>query len=120
MKRNYTVEKMNNYREFITFEDLNSKGEKIQMELTRCESKGKVGSLPYLWKKNGHVDHILKNWWVLNTYVTDSNGNCCGRYNPQHKTNEDGKFQVNFDWLFESTEKNREKLITEVERLAFA
>ena len=123
MKRNYTVEKRSAYRELITFEGVNSKNEKIQLELTRCESEGKAGSLPYLWKKNGRMDRILKNWWCLSTFATEDagNGSCWGRYNPQDKISEDGKRRViDFGWMLEATEENREKLIAEVERLAFA
>ena len=120
--RKYTVEKMSETRELITFEGVNSKNEKIQMELTRCESEGKAGSLPYLWKKKRYMDRILKNWWCLSTFATEDagNGTCWGRYNPQEKISEDGKRRViNFEWMFEATEENRKKLIEEVERLAF-
>jgi hypothetical protein len=53
--------------------------------------------------------------WSISTYVTDTEGNCYGRYNPQSKISEDGKRTVlNFDWMFEATEENKEKLLNEV------
>ena len=120
--KKYTVEKMSSTRELITFKELNSKGEKIQVEIASCESEGKPGSLPYLWKKNGFTKFILKNWLSISTYATEDGGNgaCWGRYNPQHRLSDDGKrLVINFDWVLAATEGNREKIIAEVERLAF-
>lgn len=121
--RKYTVEKFGRNRELLTFEELNAKGEKIQLELTRCENSGAVHSLPYIWKKAGYINRILETYWSLSTYATEDGGKgtCWGRYNPQEKPSEDGKRRaINFDWMFEATEENREKLIAEVERLAFS
>ena len=121
--RKYNVEKFGKNRELITFEELNAKGEQIQMELVRCENSGGNNSLPALWKKAGHVDRVLETYWSLTTYATEDGGKgtCWGRYNPQEKQSEDGKRRViNFDWMFEATEENRQKLIEEVERLAFS
>lgn len=122
--RKYNVEKFGENRELITFEELNAKGEKIQMELVRCENSGGNNSLPALWKKSGHVDRVLETYWSLTTYATEDGGKgtCWGRYNPQEKQSEDGKRRVviNFEWMFEATEENRQKLIEEVERLAFS
>ena len=120
--RKYTVEKFGN-RELFTFEELNAKNEKIQLEFTRCENSGTVHSLPYLWKKAGYINRVLETYWSLSTYATEDGGNgtCWGRYNPQEKPSEDGKRRViDFNWMFEATEENRQKLIAEVERLAFS
>lgn len=120
--RTYTTEKWGP-RELITFEELNAKGEKIQIELVKCENSGNKNSLPYIWAKEKYIDHILETYWSINTYATEDGGtgSCWGRYNPQEKFSEEKKRRViNFDWMFEATKENREKLIEEVERLAFS
>lgn len=120
--RKYTVEKFGKSRELVTFEELNAKGEKIQLELVRCENSGGSNSLPALWKKAGHIDRVLETWWSIDVYATEDEGEgaCWGLYNPQEKEAEDRKRHViNFDWMLEATEENRQKLIEEVERLAF-
>ncbi len=120
--RKYTVENRSKYTELITFDELNIKGEKIQLEIVKCTNPGGIHALPYLWKKNGFTDKILDTWLSIDTYATEDGGkgSCWGRYNPQIRLSDDGKRHViNFDWMLEATEENREKLIAEVERLAF-
>lgn len=113
-------EMVKNTRWFVTFEELNSKGEEISIEFSRCTNPGGKNSLPYLWKKNGFINRILENWWSIQVYVTDSDGRCRGAYNPTSKLSEDGKRMViNFAWMLEATEENAKKLFNEVERLAF-
>lgn len=48
-------------------------------------------------------------YWSVQVYVEDSEGNCFGSYNPIIIN---GK--INFEWLFEATEDNKQKLINEV------
>lgn len=120
--RKYTVTERSKYTELITFADLNSKGEKIQMEITKCSNPGGKTSLPYLWKKHGFTSQVLETWLSVDTYATENGGagTCWGRYNPQIKLSVDGKRRViNFAWLLEDTEENRQRLIAEVARLAF-
>lgn len=119
--RKIKIEEMaKNTRWFVTFEELNSKGEEIIIEFSRCTNPGGKNSLPYLWKKNGFINRILENWWNIQVYVTDSDGRCRGAYNPTSKLSEDGKRMViNFAWMLEATEENAKKLFDEVERLAF-
>ncbi|NCI35845.1 hypothetical protein EJM73_09225 [Clostridium botulinum] len=107
-------------RWFYIFTDTNEKGEKVIIELSKCEDDPSFkNSLPKLWKKHGHIDRVLKTYWGIETYVKDTEGNSFGMYNPQDKLREDGKGMViNFDWMFEATEDNKEKLINEVYRLA--
>ena len=121
MKKEFTIEQMAETRWFYTFTEPNDKGEKILVELSLCTNSGSSHALPILWKKHGAIDRILETYWSIETYVTDTEGNCWGRYNPQTKLSEDGKRAViNFDWMFEATEENKEKLIDEVYRLASA
>ncbi|MBZ9622879.1 hypothetical protein G9F71_008435 [Clostridium sp. FP2] len=119
MKKEYTIEQMAESRWFYTFTDTNEKGEKIIIELDKCEDSSLKNSLPKLWKQNGYVDRVLETYWSIQTYVKDTEGNSFGRYNPQHKLREDGKGEViDFEWMFEATEENKEKLNDEVHRLA--
>lgn len=118
--RNYKVEKFGKTRELLTFIEKNKKGERIEVEITKCEDSDFKNSLPKLWKRYGYIDRVLPTYWSIDVCATDDNGTW-GRYNPQIKLSEDGRRQVlNFDWMFEATPENKEKLITEVERLAFA
>ncbi|WP_252251146.1 hypothetical protein [Clostridium sp. VAP52] len=119
MEKEYTIEQMADTRWFYTFIDTNEKGEKIVIELIKCEDGDFKNSLPKLWKQNGYIDRVLETYWSIQTYVKDTEGNSFERYNPQHKLRKDGKGMViNFDWMFEATEENKEKLINEVYRLA--
>ena len=127
--RKYTSEKRSESRTFFQFTDMNSQGEKITFELTKCESDGGKGTMPYLWKKHGYIDLILKSWWSVDVCVTDSEGYSWIRYNPQIKpyTELDSKGNIiqnrnviDFQWMLEATEENRVKIIVEIEKRAFA
>lgn len=118
MKKEYTVEQMAETRWFYTFTEPNVKGETLVIELSKCTNWGGSNALPVLWEKKGFIDRVLETYWSVSTYVTDTEGACWGAYNPQEKLREDGKGMViNFDWMFEATEENREKLIGEVFRI---
>jgi len=120
MKKDFTVEQVGKNRWFYTFTDLNAKGEKVMIEFVKCvPDLTNKNSLPYLWQKAGYTDKLLETYWSIEVYVYDTEGNCWGRYNPQVKLSEDRKRHViNFDWLLEATEENKQKLIDEVYRLA--
>lgn len=118
MKKEYTVKQMAGTRWFYTFTESNAKGETLTIELSLCTNWGGSHALPILWKQHGYIDRVLETYWCISTYAKDTEGNCYGRYNPQDKLSEDGKRAViNFDWMFEATEENREKLIDEAFRL---
>ena len=106
-------------RWFLRFADTNKKGETLIIELSKCEDdKDYKKSLPKLWKKGGYIDRVLETHWSIETYVEDSEGRSWGMYNPQHKLSDDKKRMViDFDWMFEATEENKEKLINEVYRI---
>lgn len=72
-------------------------------------------SLPAMWKRKGFIDKEPETWWGVQTYVTDRQGRCSGKYNP---TTKDGK--LNFEWLLEATEENQQKIIDEIYRRANA
>lgn len=115
---NYTIEKYTEHLTKIYITEKNGKDESLMIELSECTNPGGKNSLPYLWHKAGYTDKILDTYLCIHTYCTDSEGGCFGRYNPQEKRSDDGKRNViNFDWMFENTEENKQKLINEVIRL---
>ena len=90
----------------------NAKQETMTIELIHCENPGGKKALPYLWYKDGFMDRVLETWIGCNTYVDDSEGGCYGGYNVQEKrSNDDKRTVIDFDWMFEDTEKNRKKII---------
>ena len=90
--------------------------QKIKRE---CEDSSFKNSLPKLWSKGGYINRVLETYWSIETYVKDTEGNSYGIYNPQHKLSEDGRRMViDFNWMFEATEENKEKLINEVYKIA--
>lgn len=92
----------------------NAKQEKMIIELTECTNPGGASSLPNLWYKEGWTPKVLDTWLSVQTYIEDSEGGCRGDYNPTAKRSDDGKRSViNFDWMFENTEENKQKLIDE-------
>lgn len=114
---NYVTEKSGIITE-VRVTDKNAKGETLVIELSECTNSGGKNALPVLWKKQGYIDRILDTYICVSTYVTDTDGHCWGRYNPQVKLSEDKKRSViNFDWMFENTEENKQKLIDECIRL---
>ncbi|MBD5589129.1 hypothetical protein [Clostridium botulinum] len=113
MKKEYIIEQMAETRWFYKFKNTNEKGEKMIIELSKCEDNPSFkNSLPKLWKKHGAINRVLETYWGIETYVKDTEGNSFGMYNPQNKN---GK--IDFDWMFEATEENKKKLIDEVYRL---
>lgn len=123
MKKEYTVEQMAETRWLYKFTEPNAKGETLTIELTKWEDDPNCkNSNPKLWKKEGYTDRVLEAYWSINTYVRDTEDACYGRYNPQHTAEYDSETDsmrsvINFDWMFEATEENKEKLINEVYNL---
>lgn len=122
MENKYTVEQTSEITWFYTFTDVNEKGEKLVIELTKVSVSGSLHkSLPVLWNKKGYIDRVLETYWCIQTYVKDTEGNSFGLYNPQHKleVDEDGRKRsvIDFNWMFEATEDNKEKLLNEVYQL---
>lgn len=115
-----TIEK----REFVAesyivrFAEKNRKNEMMEMWVTRCENHGGHNSLPNIWHRHGYTESILPNYWTVETFCYDENGNCFGLYNPQHKLHESGgRYVINFDYMLEATEANRDILINAVVKL---
>lgn len=124
---NYTSERITGTRNTLyTFTERNNKGERLQVELSECypDNKSKY-SLPNLWKKHGYTDRTLANYYSVRTYATDPEGFCRGLYNPQEQTvageprsvifkgNPQPQKKINFSWMLEVTEQNRDKILQE-------
>ena len=113
----FTTEKRTETSEVVRFTEKNKNGETLEIWLTKCEDFNNHASLPKLWKKHGYIDRILPNYWHLETFCRNKSG-CWGFYNPQQKLHESGeRYEIDFNWLFEATSENKEKLINEVYRL---
>lgn len=116
MREKFTVKQMAENRSFYYCTEKNEKGEKLTVELVKIIDDLKDRkSFMNLWKKEGYIKEVLPSRWSIHTYVDDSDGNCRGAYNPMHKLSDDGKrYVINFEWMFEATEENKEKLLEEV------
>ena len=90
-------------------------GERLVVELIRCEDSGGRNSLPALWVKAGYTQERLPSYWSVSTYATEQDGSCWGRYNPTHIP---GENKLNFEWVLPATEENAAKILAEVARLA--
>lgn len=119
---NYTSERITGTRNTLyTFTERNNKGERLQVELSECypDNKSKY-SLPNLWKKHGYTDRTLANYYSVRTYATDPEGVCRGLYNPQelkisivYSGERCAQKKINFSWMLEVTEQNRDKILQE-------
>lgn len=115
---NYTVEQRTKAATWYTFAEQNSAGERLQVELSECRPDNRCkNSLPNLWKKHGYTARVLESYFCVRTYATDPEGVCRGRYNPQEETqNSSPQRSINFAWMLEVTEENRERLLRECYR----
>ena len=53
-------------RRFVrTWDEPNSKGERIAAEFTLCENHRGKSSLMAIWKKKGYVDCAMETWWSV-------------------------------------------------------
>lgn len=67
---------------------------------------------------DGYTPTVLDDWWSVQTFAYDIDGNCYGRYNPTVKR-EGTRAVVDFSWKLSATEGNLEKILREIERRAF-
>lgn len=104
-------------REFYTFTEPNLKGEVVQFYICKVEFNVKnKNSLPHIWYKAGMTDKILPSYWAIQVYVTNKDNLCYGRYNPTINRDE---CKLNFEWVLEATEENKQKLIDKITELSF-
>ena len=100
-----------------TFVDKNNKGESLVVVLHRLitDMEDKK-TLPNLWKKEGYIEDVKATYWHVETYAEDTENNCFMGYNPQVKA-EDKRRVINFEWILEGTEENRQKILGEIYNL---
>ena len=107
----YTTEQRTATSTYCHFTEQNKRGERLSVEITECRPDNRSkSSLPNLWQKHGYTKKRLESYFSMMTYATDAEGVCRGRYNPQIKL---GENKINFDWMLEVTEQNRERLLRE-------
>ncbi len=113
-----SYERRADVRYLFTFNEKNDKGESIAVELCYCEDIKDKKSLPKEWHRLGWTSEVLADYWGISVYATDTDGNCMGYYNPQHKNN--GKRNViDFQYMMRATRANAVKLFGEIKRRAF-
>lgn len=109
-----TIEKYGSARTMYYLNNKNKKGEELIIELMECEDPKCKNSLPQLWKQHGYIDRVLDKYICIETHVIDLNGNCYEKYNPQVKFSEnENRNMIDFNWMFENTEENKQKLLNE-------
>lgn len=107
-----------NKTEWFDFNKKNSKGEKLTISITHCEAvmndDGSVSkhAVSYSWFQKGFTKKLLKSYFSVKTYVNDEFDM---KYNPQ-KTIVNKQNVIDFDWLLEDTEENKQRLLNEIER----
>lgn len=110
----YIIEQVAEHRAFYEFKEKNSKNERLVVEITECFYND-GDTLPILWKKHGFTNKLYKSTLHIECYCYEENGNCWERYNPTTKLSKDRKRkEINFKWLFEVNDKNKEKLLNEI------
>lgn len=95
-----------------TFHELNNQNEQIIVELSHINCEG---SLFKIWKEKKYISKYLKSWISIDTYVINEDGQCFGKYNPQHTASH----KINFDWVLKDTKQNRQKILTKIAELAY-
>ena len=94
----------------------NKRGERLVVEVNCSYNEETPHSLPVIWYKNGFTDRLILNYFSVNSYVYDKDGNCFGKYDFT-KTSEDVRRRViDFDWILEANVENLEKMISEMTR----
>lgn len=112
-----SIEEQGKARTRYTLNGTNKIGGTTIIDLMKCEPDNtSKHSLPVLWEKNGFIDRILPNYWSVEVFAYDDKGSCWGKFNPQVIP---GKNKINFEWMLEATEDNRQKLLNEVCKLAY-
>lgn len=100
-----------------TFKDKNRKGETVLFDLTVFENDGSKSSLPLIWKNRGLVKRVFRSVLLVEVFAIDEKNNCRSDYNP---TIAGESHKIDFSWIMEDTPENRARLISEIERRAFA
>lgn len=102
-----------NIRSLYSYNKGNAKGETLQIDMSVSSGV----TLPTTWLKKGYTKELITDWWCVDTFVTNKDGECYKDYDPTCKPSDDGKrWVVDFDWHLKATEENFVKLLTEILR----
>ena len=111
---NYNAVQETETKTFYHFNGKNRRGEELTVEICEVYPDNKDRrSLPNLWQKHGYTKKRLESYFCVTTWATNKRGYCYSKYNPQ---TEIGANKINFDWMLEVTEQNRERLLQEIYR----
>ena len=91
-------------RFLISYRQNNSKGEKMCIELMKCEPLE-------VWQKSKSVPADLKEYWFINVYIKDRRNVEKFGNNPMILNG-----SVHFRWVLEATEENAVLLLKECEK----
>jgi hypothetical protein len=81
----------------------------VELTIISCENN----SFVKIWQKKYGALKRQKNYIAIDVCITDENGNCWSRYNPQVCNS-----KLNFAWLLKDTVENRKKILGEIIRRA--
>ena len=101
---------------YWSYPTLNKKEERLVVDVNCCYNEKSPHCLPVLWYKIGWTDRLILNYWSIGTYVYDKNGECYRRYDFSKPSMDGKRREIDFDWIFEATTENLEKLIIELLR----
>ena len=96
----------------------NNKGEKVEIWISnQPHDRHYKKDLMNQWVKAGYMPEFIAETLHVELFVTDENGNCYNRYNPQinYET-----WKIDFSWILEATAENINKILAEIERRANA
>ena len=91
----------------------------VELSFVTCNLSDR-NEIMNLWKRAGLIKEALPCYWAISTYHTfkdlDGFDRCVERFNPQ--MTKDGK--IDFDWIIPASPKNRELILSEIEKRAKA
>lgn len=105
--RREILEEMRGSGKMYKFVERNQLGEKIMVQIRKAKTDIGVGR-----------DNHPRYWLSVTTLVTDRRGNIQEKYNPQIKIRDHRK-TVDRRWVLEPSVENTQRLLEQVERLAF-
>ena len=100
------------------FKNIHSENVEIWITATEHDKDEKNG-LMNLWVKCGSLKKFIPETINAETFVTDYEGNCTRKYNPQIGIPGYDR-AINFRWMLEYNENNVERIINQCVRLANA
>lgn len=110
-----TIKKMADTRTRYEFTETNKKNERLIVEIIDCYYPNAENGLPSLWKKHGYTNKLYENAIHVDCFCYTEDGQCFEKYNPTIKLSDDkNRYVINFDWLLEVTEENKNKILKEI------